>query len=302
MSAVRVTLVHNPKAGDERHGADALRALVASAGHDLIAYASIDEPNWADALDEPSDLVVVAGGDGTVRKVFKELVASPLTVTLLPLGSANNIAKSLGFGDEDFTSMVEGWASARTRPFDVGAVRAGSAATRFVETMGGGVFADVLARADQIDADPDGEAKVEFGLRLLREAIEEAPPLPWEIAAGEADLGGEFIAVEAMNTRETGPNVLLAPEADPGDGRLDLVRIRAADRVTLAAYVDARLAGRPAAPLELPAKPVAQLRVRPPRTCQLRVDDELWAREDEAGDGALVMACDRLDVLVPDKW
>jgi diacylglycerol kinase (ATP) len=300
MAAVRVTLVHNPKAGDERHNADVLQALIGEAGHSLVAYRSIDSPDWPYALWETSDLVAVAGGDGTVRKVFKELVRNPKTVTLLPLGSANNIAESLGFADEDFATLVRDWASGRTRPFDVGEVRERSASVRFVESIGGGVFAEVLARADRLDVHPDGEAKIEFGLRLLRAALEDAPVLPWRLEADGADLSGAFIAVETMNTRQTGPNVPLAPSASPADGRLDLVRIRAEDRPALAAYAEARLAGREAVPLELAAAQVAEIRIRPPSGLPLRVDDERWARDEEASDDAIVVtAGDPLQVLVP---
>jgi len=41
--------------------------------------------------------VLVAGGDGTVGKVGRELIDSGVPLGVLPLGTANNLACSLGF-------------------------------------------------------------------------------------------------------------------------------------------------------------------------------------------------------------
>ena len=53
------------------------------------------------ALDDPGDLAVVAGGDGTVAKVAIGVADTDTpTAAVLPLGTANNIGKALGvFGD-----------------------------------------------------------------------------------------------------------------------------------------------------------------------------------------------------------
>jgi diacylglycerol kinase (ATP) len=85
----------------------------------------------------------------------------------------------------------------------------------FVESTGGGIFAEVLARAKRTRGDPGAQDKVELGLRLLREVVKEAPSCRWELELDGVDLSGDLLAIEAMNVRETGPNVLLAPDADP---------------------------------------------------------------------------------------
>jgi len=62
-------LFHNPKVGDEGHGKDELVSQIKAAGFDC-RYSSTKGWNWNE-LEEDIDFVVVAGGDGTVRKITK---------------------------------------------------------------------------------------------------------------------------------------------------------------------------------------------------------------------------------------
>lgn len=91
---MHVLLIHNPGAGDEDHGRDALVRALTLAGHD-VDYRSTEQADWIDSLGEKPDLFAVAGGDGTAQRVFKELAGSATPVTVLPLGTANNIADTL---------------------------------------------------------------------------------------------------------------------------------------------------------------------------------------------------------------
>jgi diacylglycerol kinase (ATP) len=294
---MRVTLIHNPGAGDDDHRAEELCSLLREAGHE-VRYQSVKETDWRAALEHPSELVVAAGGDGTVRKVFKERALRHAAVTLLPLGSANNIARTLGFADEDVSRLVEGWGSAERRHFDIGLVSAPWGEARFVESFGGGIFADVLARAED---EPNGEEKLELGLRVLRDVLEEASPQGWSLEVDGEELSGEWLGVEVMNVRETGPNVPLAPDADPTDGLFDVVCIRPDDRAALVSYVEERIEGRrPSAP-RLPARRGAAVSLSPPDGCRLHVDDELWPADPDAHGADAVLGVGRrsVELLVP---
>jgi diacylglycerol kinase family enzyme len=176
--SLRVLLIHNPGAGDEQHDADHLGVLLAKSGHD-VDYRSRDDDDWKSALREQRDLVVVAGGDGTVNEVFKELSGSPLAVTLIPLGSANNIAAGLGLVDAEPEGLVAGWRCAVGRPFDVGEATAGLNRRRFVEAAGGGLLAELFRRAEEGRGAADD--KIGLGLELLREALERAHPSAWDV-------------------------------------------------------------------------------------------------------------------------
>jgi diacylglycerol kinase (ATP) len=156
----------------------------------------------------------------------------------------------------------------------------------------------VLAGADD---GPDGEEKLELGLGVVRDVLEDAAALPWSLDVDRAELSGAWLGVEVMNVRETGPNVPLAPEADPTDGLFDVVCIRPDDRAALAAYVEERIEGRrPPAP-RLPARRGAAITLRPPDGCRLHVDDELWPADPDAHGAGPVLSVGRrsVELLVP---
>ena len=92
-----INLLHNPTAGSEDHDREELISLMEKNGFEC-QYSSTKE-NWKD-IDEKADFIVAAGGDGTIRKITKELLDRKLSektwpIALLPLGTANNIAQTL---------------------------------------------------------------------------------------------------------------------------------------------------------------------------------------------------------------
>jgi diacylglycerol kinase (ATP) len=92
---MRITLVHNPNAGSGDLTATRLRSLLDGEGH-TVNLLSGKVRDLAAELAAEADLVVVAGGDGTVSKVLTALLGRDVPLALLPSGTANNIARSLG--------------------------------------------------------------------------------------------------------------------------------------------------------------------------------------------------------------
>jgi diacylglycerol kinase family enzyme len=289
--------MHNPSAGDEDHGREALMAALAEAGHE-VRYEPADGDLSA-ALDGTADLIAVAGGDGTIAAVFTALAGTGARATLLPLGSANNIARTLGI-DEDAAplALARGWKRGERRPFDVGRLRASDGTRRFVESVGGGLFTDLLLRAEEAPVDPGGDAGNAHGLRLMAQVIADAVPRRWTVGLDGVDLSGEYLSVEVMNTRQIGPHMRLAPGADPGDGLLDLVLIGEEQREALGAAVEAMAAGDPAPALDMPSRRGRSLRIGVPGGCRLHVDDDV--RSAEGPEDVLITIGDaRIELVVP---
>lgn len=142
---MRITLIHNPKAGDAKHGKKQLMAALAKAGHHAT-YQSTKEPGLKKALKAPIDLVLAAGGDGTIAKVASRLVDTGIPLSVLPLGTANNLARALGFvaSPEEIIARLEG---GKKQAFDVGFAHGPWGERCFFEAAGGGLLADYVRAA-----------------------------------------------------------------------------------------------------------------------------------------------------------
>jgi diacylglycerol kinase (ATP) len=95
-------------------------------------------------------VVLVAGGDGTVAKVARCLVdrdaAHRIPIAILPVGTANNIARSLGIEGE-VGGLLSGLSNAKTRYLDVGLARGPWGERNFLEAVGCGSIAEAIAHS-----------------------------------------------------------------------------------------------------------------------------------------------------------
>ena len=273
---MHVTLLHNPKAGVGALGReDLVRALLA-AGH-AVAYQSTREKGFEAALRDPGDVVMVAGGDGTVRKAASLLAGRAVPIALLPLGTANNISKTLGFGDSAAEAIGKIATAPRLR-FDMGVAKGAWGEMHFLEGVGLGVFPVTMClaetRADNRQSRTEhDDLGLTRDLRYLEAVLRRMRPRAWQVHADGADLSGEYYLCEALNIRSVGPNLFLAPEADPSDGLLDLVLVGENERPRLRHYLAARVAGHQAE-LFLPTHRAREIRIIA-AGAEVHVDDRL---------------------------
>jgi diacylglycerol kinase (ATP) len=242
---VRVTLIHNPGAGKPgENSPKALLKLLRCAGY-KPRYQSAKEKGWDRVLDKRAGLVVVAGGDGTVAGVTRRMVGRDVPVAILPTGTANNIARSLGLLKRPFEELVHGWRDARRVRLDVGIASGPWGQRYFVEGLGAGLFAAMLVSSEQNKGKKEKENKakgparvVDGALRRLKQAAETADPV--EIAAhlDGADISGSYLLFEAVNLPFIGPNLYIAPDTKAGDGQLEVVLVPESHRARLVRYLD----------------------------------------------------------------
>jgi len=221
---MRAVVVHNESAGSGNIEPDEVRQALIRRGC-MVSYRAIDDERWVDEARD-ADVVVAAGGDGTVASVFIALAGATVPILVLPIGTANNIARTIGASTDDPLSELELRASGAPARFSVPLLTIDGVTSRFVESVGGGVFADLLD--DETERDTDGEG-TDGGSRRLHRIIDRARSIGWNIEVDGQDASGDYVAVEAMNIKETGPNVALAPDADPADSAIDLVLVTADD-------------------------------------------------------------------------
>ena len=278
---MRVMLVHNPEAGSGDHEGSDLLARLRAAGYDAD-YSTTEAASLSRALESAPDVVLAAGGDGTVGAVARLMAtrAERTALAILPIGTANNIARSLGVhGSVD--EIVAGLDSPARRKLDVGTARAPWGTARFVESVGVGVFAGMLRDAESENAAWTAPTNNAGRGARLRRMMDDAHARHWRIDGDGEDLSGNYLFAVAMNIAYVGPTLALAPAADPGDGRLDLVLVREDDRRALGEYFDALARGEEPT-LAIPTRRVSRLRLEWSGT-HGHVDDRLWP--DTRSDG-----------------
>jgi YegS/Rv2252/BmrU family lipid kinase len=131
----------------ERHG---IQADIAEPADEDDARAVVRR-----AVTERVDVVVAAGGDGTVHLVADGLVGTEIALGILPFGRVMNIARSLGIG-RDIDAAAETLVNGEIRSIDTGeAVAADGRVVAFFEAgsvgMNAAIFREVT-RADEGDA------------------------------------------------------------------------------------------------------------------------------------------------------
>ena len=308
---MRVLLLHNPSAGDEEHGREALVKAFEDADHD-VSYQSTRREGWKDSLDASVDVFVTAGGDGTVRRVAialaeKKSARPRVPLAVLPLGTANNIARTLGVPASPKTlaaGLERGWLTRLA----VGVAEGPWGEHRFVESAGIGVFADMIRESHHAAArlEPTGQldersARLAFGAGMLRQGLSDAQPIKVRLEADGEDLSGSYLLVEAMNITSIGPRVQLAPDANHAGDFLDLVLAGEAERPLLESYFgwlgDSRNTASPIAPQR-----VHQLSLTWP-VAHGHLDDELWPDPEEterSGTGKVSLEIETLlPLLIP---
>jgi diacylglycerol kinase (ATP) len=239
---VRAVVLHNPTAGSGNLSADDLLAALAAGGI-AARYWSTKDSRFPDALREPTDLIVAAGGDGTVIKAIHHLGDRRTPIGILPLGGANNIARSLGITADPLEIGRRGWRETDSRRLDIG-VAAGPWGRRlFVEAVGVGVLAEAAAVVDKQGA--SGPEKSELAREALLEVLARAQPEQIRFTVDGQEVECRCLLAEIMNTSSTGPRLSLAPAADLGDGLLDLVHLEPEARTRMLTWLEDSMASPP---------------------------------------------------------
>ena len=235
---IHATLIHNSNAaGKFRISTDRIIELLAESGIEAESRPTESPDDLSEALRDPGDLIVAAGGDGTIRGVALALAQSELQVplALAPLGTANNIARTLGL-TERTESLLLGLADPLRRPFDLGFIRAPWGEARFLEAFGFGLFAEGMATYG-----PDEGKSLLRAVRAAFSTLRTYGARDWTLEIDGEDVSGRYLMVEVMNTAAMGLRLRLAPDADPSDGLFDIVLVREDEGVGMGAYL-ARLA------------------------------------------------------------
>jgi len=183
------------------------------------------------ALDADVEVVIAAGGDGTVRAVAELLADTGAEVDLgiIPLGTGNLLARNLDVPLNDLPAAFTRALTANGKPLDVGWARLGrpARAERFAFTVmaGFGIDAHMITETDE-------ELKSRAGWLAYVESLGRAIAAS-EVISLKISVDGEPAELDQAHTLIVGNcgalqgGISLLPDADPYDGKLDLLVLRA---------------------------------------------------------------------------
>ena len=296
-------VLHNPGAGEGETSKKELIEKIESAGF-KCSYSSTKQFSWENIETADIDFLILAGGDGTVRKIAEELLSrrvieKQFPIGLLPMGTANNIAKTLGLLGEP-QDIIGSWREGNLKKFDVGQIKGLKKPAFFLESFGYGLFPRLLSqmKKQRKNGIEDPKEKILTALEILRDLIEVAPPRECNLEINGMDYSGEFLLIEIMNIRSIGPNLNLAPDADPGDGQFDVVLIMEKQRRALGEYVKRKIAGQEVL-FDFPVLKAKELKVFWDGK-HVHVDDE-YLKLDRPLEVSIDLREGLLEFLLPDR-
>jgi diacylglycerol kinase family enzyme len=238
---MNVALLFNPAAGSGRGAsvAASLGARLREAGHAVQTQPAEPRPGdgWLADLLERSDVLVVAGGDGTVRLASAPALRAGKPLYPFPLGTENLLARELGI-TRSSRQLLDALEAFDVRRLDVGEVQG----RLFVLMVSLGFDASVVA--DLAGRRRGGIRHLSYIGPLLRQLARwRAPELGLEIDdCAVVDRQSGFVVV--ANSRQYAARLDPAHLASMTDGALDVVFFPCTSRRALAAWAVACWLGR----------------------------------------------------------
>jgi diacylglycerol kinase (ATP) len=190
------------------------------------------------------EVVVAAGGDGTVNAVVNALMRIETSerprLAVLPIGTANDFASTLALPD-DIAECVDLLTTSQHLPVDVVRIEADGFERYYANIAAGGNSVRVAEEmTDELKSAWGAFCYLRGGLEVLSDLKS------FRITA---DCGGELLhdldtwAVLVANGRTSAGRIAVAPEASPIDGLLDVIIIRDGTALDIVEIVSNALLG-----------------------------------------------------------
>lgn len=228
---LKIAIIVHPRGLPDR--VEMLRDVVSRlrrAGHRVtprLTFESGDATIFArSAARSRYDLIVAAGGDGTLNEVINGIVRSRWQPRLgiVPMGTANDFAAGLAIPEDPWEALQ---VAIHGRPIAVDVARANRRSFINVSTGGFG------ARATEATSI---ETKRLFGslaylITGVKEFVELRPIRARFMADDRLIFSGEFLLFAVGNAKQTGGGSLITPRAEFDDGLLDILVVPALPRL-----------------------------------------------------------------------
>ncbi|WJH36820.1 diacylglycerol kinase [Paenibacillus aurantius] len=241
--AKRARLIYNPTSGREemKKRLSEVLARLERGGLETSTHATIGEGDAtlaaAEAVERGFDIVIAAGGDGTLYEVINGLAGKPHRPMLgiLPLGTTNDFARALGI-PKNWEAACDLIIKQHTKEIDVGKVNQ----KYFINIAGGGSLTELTYEVPS-------KLKTMLGqMAYYMKGLEKLPrlrPIEVFIKAKEIEFEGEIMLFLVTNSNSVGGFEKLAPDASMSDGRLDVFILKKCNLAEFIRLVSATMRG-----------------------------------------------------------
>lgn len=269
----RALLLLNPAARRGAEGREAIVEHLSALGLDLVVEIAEEPSRVPDQVlrhRDEVDRVLVAGGDGTLHLALQALVESGLPLGILPLGTANNLARTLGI-PTDLEQAGRLAAHGLRRRIDLGWVNG-----RYFFTTAS------LGLSVRITEELSAESKRRWGpiayalaaIRLLRRTH----PFHAEISWAGGTRHSRTVQIVVGNGRYYGTALPVAADATIDDARLDLYSLEVRHWWELLAIAPALARGRHGEKRRVEALRATEFTIRTREPHDVDVDGEIGGR------------------------
>jgi diacylglycerol kinase (ATP) len=214
--------------------------------------------------------VVVGGGDGTVNLALDGLIETGLPMGLLPLGTANDLARSLQI-PEDLDKALAIIAAGQVRQLDVGYVNDKS----FINAAG-------LGLGPLMTREMTAEIKSRWGVAAylvgLTRAVRKHRAFFAEVSSDNRSQQAHFLQITVANGIHYGGGMTIADDARLDDGMLDVLLVRRQSRLDMMGNLLRLRFGKIRGAVDMTHWRCDQVRISTDQPMEVTADGELVAR------------------------
>jgi diacylglycerol kinase (ATP) len=224
---LRTLLVTNPGSRSGDNGLEAVRKRLEASGP--VRFRQPEEPSGLPTLirecGSEVDRIVLGGGDGTINLALDAVLESDLPLGILPLGTANDLARSLEI-PSDIDGALDVILAGRTRRIDVG--RANDVS--FINAIGMGL-------GPRMTRQMDGEIKANYGVFAyligVARALRGEKHFDAVLRTDKVEHRHACLQITVANGIHYGGGMTIAYDAKLDDGLLDAIMVRRQGRLSL---------------------------------------------------------------------
>lgn len=294
----RARIIYNPSAGRElfRKELPTVLERFERAGYETSAHATTGEGDATEAariaVERKHDIVIVAGGDGTINEVVQGIAEADYRPKLgvIPAGTTNDFARALSI-PRDIKKAVDIILKDRIKTLDIGKVND----HYFINIAGGGDLTELTY-------DVPIKLKSTLGqLAYYLKGIEMLPflkPVSTIIEYDDHVFEGDIMLFLVANTNSVGGFEKLAPDALIDDGYFDLIILKKTNLAEFLRLATAAIRGLHIEDENIIYTQAKRIKITPKEKMLLNVDGEYGGQLP----GELVNLQQHIDFFVSEEF